>query len=250
MMSITQDIWQRTSQHLNIKRKKKFLPSSNILLASCRRLECICWKSSRQTTFLPNFTLLRNLKLWLRRSHRLWPMWPCQILMYLCLRPKQYVVLPLSIEASQCIDGSLVRCICGQGSKCFPYHRVAIRPSCLDAHVGHNRNGHAFKSTPQVTVLFIWRVSTVFCWGTLPYLALSKCIKFVIGKKSAIGDKPATKRNDAPISWARLPFALAPLYTTQDAEEQRTTVCIQYDLSYWSNLMFASSSSKSGTRMA
>ncbi|TFK39055.1 hypothetical protein BDQ12DRAFT_682942 [Crucibulum laeve] len=49
-----------------------------------------------------------------------------------------------------------------------------------------------------------------------------KCNKFVIGKKSAIGDKPAMKRHDSSISWDRLPFATTPLLTTEDAETQKS----------------------------
>ncbi|KJA17973.1 hypothetical protein HYPSUDRAFT_205707 [Hypholoma sublateritium FD-334 SS-4] len=56
---------------------------------------------------------------------------------------------------------------------------------------------------------------------TLYSLSEDKCNKFVIGKKSAIGDKPATKRNDNPISWARLSFATDRLHTTQDADLQK-----------------------------
>jgi cohesin loading factor subunit SCC2 len=52
----------------------------------------------------------------------------------------------------------------------------------------------------------------------------SKCNKFVIGKKSAVGDKPAIKRHDKPISWDRLPFATNPLHTTHDAEVQKAKV--------------------------
>ncbi|EDR13190.1 uncharacterized protein LACBIDRAFT_292430 [Laccaria bicolor S238N-H82] len=52
-------------------------------------------------------------------------------------------------------------------------------------------------------------------------LSEDKCSKFVVGKKSAIGDKPATKRNDTSISWDRLPFATTPLLTTNDADEQK-----------------------------
>jgi len=57
---------------------------------------------------------------------------------------------------------------------------------------------------------------------TLYSLSEDKCNKFVIGKKSAIGDKPATKRHDNPISWDRLPFATTPLHTTEDAEAQKS----------------------------
>ncbi|PPR07277.1 hypothetical protein CVT26_012437 [Gymnopilus dilepis] len=56
---------------------------------------------------------------------------------------------------------------------------------------------------------------------TLYSLSEEKCNKFVVGKKSALGDKPATKRHDNPISWDRLPFATTPLHTTEDAEQQK-----------------------------
>ena len=51
-----------------------------------------------------------------------------------------------------------------------------------------------------------------------------KCIKFVIGKKSAVGDKPAVKKHDNPISWDRLPYAVTPIHTTYDAQKQKATV--------------------------
>ncbi|EIN12396.1 hypothetical protein PUNSTDRAFT_118258 [Punctularia strigosozonata HHB-11173 SS5] len=49
-----------------------------------------------------------------------------------------------------------------------------------------------------------------------------KCSKFVVGKKSAVGDRPATRRHEQPISWDRLPFAKTPISTAQDAGVQRT----------------------------
>ncbi|KDR82399.1 hypothetical protein GALMADRAFT_220397 [Galerina marginata CBS 339.88] len=52
-------------------------------------------------------------------------------------------------------------------------------------------------------------------------LSEDKCNKFVIGKKSVIGDKPATKRHDNPISWTRLAFATSPLHTTEEANAQK-----------------------------
>lgn len=52
----------------------------------------------------------------------------------------------------------------------------------------------------------------------------SKCAKFVIGKKSAAGDKPAIKRNDKAISWDRLPYATMPILTTSDADQQKAHV--------------------------
>ncbi|KAF8879492.1 hypothetical protein BD779DRAFT_1551796 [Infundibulicybe gibba] len=57
---------------------------------------------------------------------------------------------------------------------------------------------------------------------TLYSLSEDKCMKFMIGKKSAIGDKPATKRHDIPMSWDRLPFATIPLLTSQDGETQKS----------------------------
>jgi len=52
-------------------------------------------------------------------------------------------------------------------------------------------------------------------------LSEDKCNKFVLGKKSAIGDKPAVKRHDKPVSWDRLPFATAQILTTEDVENQK-----------------------------
>ncbi|KAJ7081353.1 hypothetical protein B0H15DRAFT_924231 [Mycena belliarum] len=54
-------------------------------------------------------------------------------------------------------------------------------------------------------------------------LSEDKCSKFVMGKKTAAGDKAATKKNERPISWMpRLPFATRPILTTSDAQEQKT----------------------------
>ncbi|KAF7422876.1 Sister chromatid cohesion protein 2 [Pleurotus ostreatus] len=48
-----------------------------------------------------------------------------------------------------------------------------------------------------------------------------KCNKFIIGKKSALGDKAAVRRHETPISWERLPFASTPLLTSEDMAAQR-----------------------------
>ncbi|KZP26313.1 hypothetical protein FIBSPDRAFT_1040859 [Athelia psychrophila] len=53
-------------------------------------------------------------------------------------------------------------------------------------------------------------------------LSEEKCTKFVTGKKSAVGDKPAVKRQEKPISWARLHFATVPILTREDMEAQTT----------------------------
>ena len=50
----------------------------------------------------------------------------------------------------------------------------------------------------------------------------------MIGKKNALGDKPATRRTGAaaaPLTWTRLKFATHPLLTTADMAAQRDTVC-------------------------
>ncbi|KAJ7246366.1 hypothetical protein C8J57DRAFT_1675032 [Mycena rebaudengoi] len=56
---------------------------------------------------------------------------------------------------------------------------------------------------------------------TLYSLSEEKCSKFVAGKKSAVGDKVATKKNEKPIAWTRLPFATTPILTTSDADAQK-----------------------------
>ncbi|OBZ71396.1 Protein rad9 [Grifola frondosa] len=53
-------------------------------------------------------------------------------------------------------------------------------------------------------------------------LSEEKCSKWVMGKKSAVGDKAATRRHERPLSWERLPFATAPMLTNEDAAVQRT----------------------------
>ncbi|TFK69516.1 protein rad9 [Pluteus cervinus] len=58
---------------------------------------------------------------------------------------------------------------------------------------------------------------------TLYSLSEEKCNKFVLGKKSAVGDRPASKRHDNAISWNRLLFATSPLITSEDVNVQKRT---------------------------
>lgn len=51
-----------------------------------------------------------------------------------------------------------------------------------------------------------------------------KCAKWVVGKKSAAGDKAAARRHERPLLWERLPFAAVPVLTGADVEAQRTRV--------------------------
>lgn len=53
-----------------------------------------------------------------------------------------------------------------------------------------------------------------------------KCAKFVVGKKSALGDRPANRKHERPITWDRLPFATSPLLTSEDADVQRVKVSV------------------------
>jgi len=53
----------------------------------------------------------------------------------------------------------------------------------------------------------------------------SKCVKWLPGKKSAIGDKAAVRKVDRPLYWEdRLPFAMAPLQTLEDVTKQQERV--------------------------
>ncbi|KAG9017932.1 Sister chromatid cohesion protein 2 [Tulasnella sp. 427] len=49
-----------------------------------------------------------------------------------------------------------------------------------------------------------------------------KCAKWVPGKKSALGDKPASRRNpEFAMSWERLPFACNPILVADDVAKQQ-----------------------------
>ncbi|KAI0317644.1 hypothetical protein OF83DRAFT_1120276 [Amylostereum chailletii] len=56
---------------------------------------------------------------------------------------------------------------------------------------------------------------------TLYSLSEDKCLKYVPGKKSAVGDKAVTRRHDTTLTWDRLPYAVKPLLTVEDMEAQR-----------------------------
>ncbi len=77
-----------------------------------------------------------------------------------------------------------------------------------------------------------------------------KCNKFVIGKKSAMGDKPATRRYDTPITWDRLPYATTPLFTTEDLKNQKARVRLYFFLFGPNHKPVPYSSWKFGMKMA
>ncbi|KAI0770449.1 hypothetical protein C8Q74DRAFT_1202231 [Fomes fomentarius] len=55
---------------------------------------------------------------------------------------------------------------------------------------------------------------------TMYGISEEKCSKFVIGKKSAVGDRPATRKHERPLAWDALPSATAPMVTSEDAAAQ------------------------------
>jgi len=54
-------------------------------------------------------------------------------------------------------------------------------------------------------------------------LSEEKCSKWVPNKKSAIGDKPAAKRNHPALRWDALPFAARRILTLEDVTSQQET---------------------------
>lgn len=49
-------------------------------------------------------------------------------------------------------------------------------------------------------------------------------MKWVPGKKSAVGDKAAVRRHEVPIVWSRVPFATVPILSQADQDEQHNQV--------------------------
>ena len=61
----------------------------------------------------------------------------------------------------------------------------------------------------------------------------SKCSKWVIGKKTSLGDRTAIRRHRNPVSWERLTYAVRPILTSDDIELQREEVwckpCLKFN---------------------
>ena len=68
------------------------------------------------------------------------------------------------------------------------------------------------------------RAHSCACRTPMLTVPFRKCAKFVIGKKSAVGDRPATRKHERPLSWDSLPFAAAPIVTSEDADVQSARV--------------------------
>ena len=62
-----------------------------------------------------------------------------------------------------------------------------------------------------------------------PHLSyLRKIQKFVIGKKSTVGDRPAARRKEAGVlTWDRMPFAAKNMQTSEDCMAQNADVSFQ-----------------------
>ncbi|KIJ14913.1 hypothetical protein PAXINDRAFT_163151 [Paxillus involutus ATCC 200175] len=108
-------------------------------------------------------------------------------------------------------------------------HEPQLQPPPLDTQLGPAPQP-APPIVPDLDVDII-RTSVIICvvmflkshLKGLYGLSEEKCSKFVPGKKSAVGDKPAIKRHQFPISWERLPFAISPLVLPRDLAAQRST---------------------------
>lgn len=89
-------------------------------------------------------------------------------------------------------------------------------------------HNHATESSPEAFVRADRRVRLSFLSPKKDtkssVLCDSKCQKFVLGKKSTVGDRPATRKRDVPISWERMPFIEKPLLSQEDTEEQKERV--------------------------
>lgn len=80
--------------------------------------------------------------------------------------------------------------------------------------------------------------------------SVSKCSKFVIGKKTAIGDKVTNKRHQDMISWNRLHFATVPLVTMNDVELQKRQVILSFSkISHLNSIVSCNSFLTSGMKM-
>ena len=74
-----------------------------------------------------------------------------------------------------------------------------------------------------------------------------KCSKWVSGKKSAFGDRPAVKRSDTVLLWDRLPSVLIPLQSEEDMNKYQEEVRVEF--SNWNLPLTISSFYDCGLRM-
>ncbi|KAK7469438.1 Sister chromatid cohesion protein 2 [Stygiomarasmius scandens] len=102
-----------------------------------------------------------------------------------------------------------------------PQSTPAPAPAAISSSLNSGDDNKIPLSRTSVTIAIVMLLKAHL--KTLYGLSEDKCSKFVLGKKSNIGDRPATKKHDRPISWNRLPFATKPILTSVDADEQKQT---------------------------
>lgn len=78
-------------------------------------------------------------------------------------------------------------------------------------------------------VSFSLFLAILFLADHTPSYSEAKLAKFVVGKKSAHGDRAAVRRAEAPLalgedSYERLPFAISPMKSDEELIEQRDMV--------------------------
>ncbi|KAH8077046.1 hypothetical protein BXZ70DRAFT_709469 [Cristinia sonorae] len=72
-------------------------------------------------------------------------------------------------------------------------------------------------SSVIVAIIMLLKLHLKILYG----ISEEKCSKWVIGKKTAVGDRPASRRHERPITWDRLPFATRPIRTNEDVAAQQ-----------------------------
>ncbi|KAF7365521.1 Sister chromatid cohesion protein [Mycena venus] len=105
-----------------------------------------------------------------------------------------------------------------------PSHLLShLRPTAASDSMEVDGNGDELDRRPQMRASVIIGMVMLLKahLKTLYSLSEEKCSKFTVGKKTAAGDKAATKRHEKPISWTRLPYATAPILTTSDVDAQK-----------------------------
>ncbi|EJF61054.1 hypothetical protein DICSQDRAFT_170603 [Dichomitus squalens LYAD-421 SS1] len=124
----------------------------------------------------------------------------------------QTPVAPVAPEMAMDVDTGTL-----QIAQSKPPHAVLPPARCHDMGI--------LRSSVIVAMVMLLKAHLKTLYG----LSEEKCAKFVVGKKSAVGDRPATRKHERPLSWEPLPFATAPVVTSEDARDQ----CARF-LEIWS----------------
>jgi hypothetical protein len=94
--------------------------------------------------------------------------------------------------------------------RCYDYYGRISTPLARQVHMDKPPEYGGHPSFGEISDIL--RTTTLRHEPPATYIALCscKCNNFIVGKKSSIGDKPATKRHQNAITWERLPYATAP----------------------------------------